>query len=1218
MRYDTMSRTASAFALLLSLTAPTLVRGQSSAPVSVFNFSSSSNNCTTCHASPPNIAASSPAGSLTLGLLDDGTLGTGNNSGTWLQNPLINTVLKDRINGIASEMTAVAGNSTKLAELYNYLIALRDGSHSIASGSTLDFGQQEISSSTTRSFAFTLYNYRNTPFNYTVSVSGSKFSVSSHTTNGSGCSPGNIPAASNPDLSSSCTVTVGVRYSATSTEGTDTGTLTVSTSGNSPAPAIQPNTVALHAVAYRPTPVLSLSTTAASPLNQFAATVNKESETRFVTVTNNTTTSTGTLASTFSVSGNGFSLNGGTCDSTLSLTPGTSCMVGIKFTPTRAGTSSAPSLNYTGSLTFTHNAAGSPSTLNLAGTGTQSIATIPTLLEFGDVKKDAVKDLTLTISNGSNTATALLNFTPPPLIQGTAAGDYTIITNNCTAVSAVSPNNTCTITVRFRPTTSDGSARPATLTLQTDAANLIGGTATIALTGTGTAQSAPTLSAQALTFADTVLGETSPPASFTITNPRTDTLTYALTLPAEFVEDTPACINRSIPASGTCTISLRMRPLAASGAGPRSASVPVSFTVPAGQTAPASLPLTVAGTALWPLSASPTALSPSTTIGATALPVTTLSNHSRSPITLGSFTFGGTTSSDYAVDTTSGCRTGVILPAGQGCTLVLRYTPTQPSSPTQTLSIVHNAVAGSPLVLTLNGSVQIGQMSLSASSMAFADTTLGSPPSPASLITLRNTGSAPLTLSSLTLGGSHPGDFSRSGTCQASGMLAIGAECTVSLQFQPSALGNRAATLSIAHTGSAPSPVVLTLSGQGLAQPVGLLLIDSDNPLDFGSQTLNGLYNPRPVRLRNTGTANLQITGLTLGGSGFSLVDNPACTVGTTLAIGQSCDLGVRFSPPLADTDYHATLTIAHSAGAPQAVTFVGRGTAAVVPVLTWVDAPAALDFGQQTVGTASTTTRTLSLRNQGPGAVILSLVNAIGLDAAMFPVQGGSGDSGACSAGLQLAQGLSCTVTLRFSPGSPGAHAARLQVLSSGTALAPLPLVGTGLGPATDTPLTLSTSHLGFGATRTGSASLPMEVLLQAGSLAAVQVVGWAVEGPFLVENRDCPPLPFTLAAGSQCAVVVRFLPGVAGEATGTLQVTSSETSSTDGSGTSSPSPASVRRVALSGQGQASADVVDGGGGCSMARPGDHGRIDPVLPLLAIVALWVLWWRRRSACHGR
>jgi MYXO-CTERM domain-containing protein len=222
--------------------------------------------------------------------------------------------------------------------------------------------------------------------------------------------------------------------------------------------------------------------------------------------------------------------------------------------------------------------------------------------------------------------------------------------------------------------------------------------------------------------------------------------------------------------------------------------------------------------------------------------------------------------------------------------------------------------------------------------------------------------------------------------------------------------------------------------------------------------------------------------------------------------------------------------------------------------------------------------------------------------------VQGGGSGSGTCSAGLQLAQGLSCTVTLSFSPGSPGAHAARLQVLSSGTALAPLPLVGTGLGPATDTPLTLSTSHLGFGATRTGSASLPMEVLLQAGTLAAVQVVGWTVEGPFLVENRSCPPLPFTLAAGSPCAVVVRFLPGVAGEATGTLQVTSSDATS---------SPASVRRVALSGQGQASADVVDGGGGCSMARPGHPGRIDPVLPLLAVGALWVLW-RRRSVRHAR
>ena len=56
-------------------------------------------------------------------------------------------------------------------------------------------------------------------------------------------------------------------------------------------------------------------------------------------------------------------------------------------------------------------------------------------------------------------------------------------------------------------------------------------------------------------------------------------------------------------------------------------------------------------------------------------------------IALGSFTFGGTASADYAVDSTSGCRTDVSLPAGQGCTLVLRYTPTQPGTRAATLAI---------------------------------------------------------------------------------------------------------------------------------------------------------------------------------------------------------------------------------------------------------------------------------------------------------------------------------------------------------------------------------------------------------------------------------------------------------------------------------------------------------------------------------------------------
>lgn len=708
-----------------------------------------------------------------------------------------------------------------------------------------------------------------------------------------------------------------------------------------------------------------------------------------------------------------------------------------------------------------------------------------------------------------------------------------------------------------------------------------------------------TLSPQALAFGEAVIGGASVVRTVQISSTYPDARTYALTLPAGITEDSPGCAGRVIAAdSGVCTLSLRWQPTAAAISTPLPASIPVTITGTGGTV---STSLGLSGTAAWPLTASPTRLTPS----APGPVSTALSNRGSTAIVLGAFTFSGTARDDYRVAASSGCTPGTRVDPGLSCTLTLDYTPTTSGDRQATLAIAHDsAVGGSPLSITLDGTADIGQLSLDAVQPPFPDAVLGAPPSSTVTVTAHNTGSKPLTLNALSLGGPHPGDFLRAGTCAAGSTLAVGATCTVTLQFSPGATGMRSATLSIAHDGAAPNPSVLTLTGQGLPQPVGVLTIDAANPLDVGSQTVNGLYGARTVRLRNTGTASLQLTGVTLNGSGFSLDSTPSCAAGTTLAIGQTCDLALRFTPLAADTDYRATLTVAHSAaGVPSTLTVVGRGSAAVVPVVTWVGSTGTRDFGTQAIGAAGTTTHTVSLRNHGPGAIRLTLINTIGLEAAMFPVQGGAAD--ACVAGALLEPDRTCSITLAFSPGSPGTHDARLQVVSSGTALAPLALTGTGLGPVGSSALTVTPARLEFGATRAGATSPPMAVTLSGESSSAVRVLGWAIDGSFDVDRGTCPTPPFLLAAGDTCTVTVRLRPVVAGEARGVLQIASSP-------GTDLPT--TLLQVPLTGQAQAAADVVgSGAGGCSIARAphGDH--LDPTLLALAVLAALVLAWR-----HGQ
>jgi hypothetical protein len=79
-------------------------------------------------------------------------------------------------------------------------------------------------------------------------------------------------------------------------------------------------------------------------------------------------------------------------------------------------------------------------------------------------------------------------------------------------------------------------------------------------------------------------------------------------------------------------------------------------------------------------------------------------------------------------------------------------------------------------------------------------------------VTLTNSGTATLNLTSITLGGTNPTDFEALNTCGPT--LAPAASCTVYVAFKPASAAAFKATLSIVDNGSA-SPQSVTLSGTG-------------------------------------------------------------------------------------------------------------------------------------------------------------------------------------------------------------------------------------------------------------------------------------------------------------------------------------------------------------------------------------------------------------------
>jgi hypothetical protein len=98
--------------------------------------------------------------------------------------------------------------------------------------------------------------------------------------------------------------------------------------------------------------------------------------------------------------------------------------------------------------------------------------------------------------------------------------------------------------------------------------------------------------------------------------------------------------------------------------------------------------------------------------------------------------------------------------------------------------------------------------------MSFAST-VGTT-SAAQTATVTNVGVAPLTILGISVSGASPSDYSQTSNCGT--LLAVGAKCTISLNFTPAFPGSYPATLTVSSNDSA-SPQTINLTGSGTSSP---------------------------------------------------------------------------------------------------------------------------------------------------------------------------------------------------------------------------------------------------------------------------------------------------------------------------------------------------------------------------------------------------------------
>ncbi|GAA0928507.1 hypothetical protein GCM10009554_10080 [Kribbella koreensis] len=457
------------------------------------------------------------------------------------------------------------------------------------------------------------------------------------------------------------------------------------------------------------------------------------------------------------------------------------------------------------------------------------------------------------------------------------------------------------------------------------------------------------------------------------------------------------------------------------------------------------------------ISVSPTALSfgsVATGASSSAQPVTvTNSGTAAAPVS------SIATTGDFSQ--TNNC--GSSIAAGGSCTVNVTFSPAAAGSRSGNLTV--NA-AGVTSTVSLSGTgVAPGPiLNPNPSSLSFPDTLVGSSSS-TQAVTVTNSGTASASVS----GVAATGDFSQTNNC---GTVAVGASCTVTVTFRPTASGTRTGGVSVTSNAN-NSPTTISLTGNGVGTDTNLAL---NKPATASSQ-VNGTQAATTATDGNANTywesnnnAFPQWLQVDLGAvrsiGKVTLKLPPTTAWGTrtqTLSVQASSD-GSTFSTPVASATYTFTspanvvnitvpttnaryvrVNITANSGWPagqvsEFEVYPSGGTPINTPVLS--TSPSSLTFASQALNTTSAA-QAVTVTNTGSLAASVSSVTV-------------SGDYTQTNNCGSIAVNASCTVNVSFRPTASGTRSGTLTVNSN----------------ATNSPTTVALSGTGAGATNTNLAA--------------------------------------------------------------------------------------------------------------------------------------------------
>ena len=794
------------------------------------------------------------------------------------------------------------------------------------------------------------------------------------------------------------------------------------------------------------------------------------------------------------------------------LAPGATCQVAVEFKPQSGGPRAA-------TMTIWDNAADSPQSVSLSGTGTGAVVVFtPRFLDFGTVPVGT--------TSAPRTFWAVNSGDAPMTVSGVAldgppsvAAPFAIAADACTGTT-LAPGARCAVSATVTPNTV-GLSEADLVDVFDDA-----GTgeqkyngSTDGLNAFGSGPQAAILEPFDRSFHEPA-GAASAPVPYRVYDSGTAPLQIA-----SVGFDNPSAGFSVVHDGCSGTTVAPVSQLAP----PSSCEVDVVFNAPSAvaQTT-ANLVIAdneVSGSHSKPLTGF--AFAPGTTQSTTSMDFgfaptgtpsaeqfVTLQNTTQQQLSMAGAIVSGPNASAFRIADDS-CS-GVTLAGGAGCRIGIVFTAPFPFLFTGTLNIGDNSPV-IPTAVALRGEGATPAFTISSNRLGFGNQNAGTT-SAAKTITVTNTSAGPLTFGFL-------GDatIDRSG---CGGQVAGGGSCTVSVAVTPATTGVATGLLKIVDSSSDQQVVEVDWTGTtGVASltdgVVNNLLVESVG----ATTTVSAL-------VRNSGSGPLSIGQVGLTGAPPASITADGCS-GQTLGVGSACGFTITSTPTQAGSYVTTIVVPSDTVGGPNPATLDLSGFVAPPTIPAFI--PTSLAFPATLAGAESTQVVWYEdglVPGLGAQAASISAVAVGGADAGAFRIVWDG-----CSQTI-VDPAYSCPVEVGFDPTAGRQLSATLQ-FTDDRAGSPrsVQLTGLGLFPAA----TPSPSRVDFGSVTLKSKSAPLTVTLTSSGNFAVKVSRVSLAGPnkgdFTIVSESCQNQ--TLQPGGSCQVTLVFRPQALGARTATLTFT-------------------------------------------------------------------------------